>query len=262
MCVSFTLIGVVILFCSDSGLGKGINMCQLNPWENRSIQCRRVFFSDITVNTENTRHEFEEVIESESSRHGKASIGANIPEAFTKVNVAFDKTRDETKSKRVAIKCLTKAKYFFKTDDKEESDIEQALRRFKDEEEHEYGDQWCEVFLRKNNYITHYVSSIVLGAMTCTVLEQSAREDGVRFNAGIEAPRAAHLSGGVGSTTQAKYSTKNTLEVGAFTPDENAVAVPGVIHYEYKPLIDLVSDPTLKSALYLAVTKYQASKSR
>ena len=124
------------------GLGKGINLYQLNPWENRqSIQCRRAISSNIVVNPENTRHEFEEVIKSESSRHGKASVGASIPEAFTKVNVAFDITRDQTKSKKVAIKCLTQAKYFFKTDDKEENDFEQTLQQFKDEKEREYGDQ-------------------------------------------------------------------------------------------------------------------------
>ena len=225
-------------------------MYQLSPWSSRSTQCRKVDFpKNLTDNTEDRQYDLTTVVESESSLHGKLSMGANIPEAFTKVNVAFDLTRDRTNSKKVNIKCRTKAKYYFKEDEDGESVFEQMLKQFRNEKESEYGEEWCKEFLKKHDNITHYVSSITLGAMQCTVLKEFTRKDEFGVSVEVELPKIGELGAGGGTTEQTSLSQQETKIVGTFTDDKTAVASPEVIHYECKPLFTLVSDPELKTAL-------------
>ena len=245
------------------GLGKGINRDRdVNPWSDRFLQCRQVCISDnadVTVN--NSKLDCIPCVQSSSSMRGKASVGANAPEAFTKVRVAFDLTRDRTKSKRVEIHCRMQNKYYFIGDKcmpDEKSALEGLLQEYKEKNESRFGDHWCEEFLKNHNNITHYVSSITLGAMTCTVLETSTKIDGFGVTTEVEVPHGGEAGGEFGYQKQKAALHLKHNAVGSLKDGE--IKTLDVVHYKCKSLTNLVSDPTLQKALKTAIRQYEAKR--
>ena len=233
----------------------------MNPWNNRILQCRQVRPKNAAVNEDGGKLDRITSVQSSSSMRGKASVGANVPEAFTKVRVAFDLTRDRTKSKRVEIHCRMQNKYYFIGDKcmpGEKSAFEGLLQEYKEENESTFGDHWCEEFLKNHNNITHYVSSITLGAMTYTVLETSTKKDGFGVTTEVEVPHGGEAGGEFGYQKQKAALHLKHDAVGSLKDGE--IKTLGVVHYECKPLTNLVSDPTLQKALKTAILQYEERK--
>ena len=213
----------------------------------------------VAVNDDNDTHNVVTIVESSSSIRGSAEVGANIPEAFAAVRVAFDVTRDRTTSKKVQICCRTQTRYYFDSTTSEKTRFEEKLRQFKKEKGDVYKDLWCEYFLKENNNITQYVSSITLGAMTCTVLEKTTKTKSLQIDVEAEGPRVK-AGGGFRKKREEMAARLEEKKIGVFTPDTKEIATPDVVHYECKDVLSLVSDPALRKELERAIRQYEVTR--
>ena len=144
--------------------------------------------------------------------------GANIA---AKMSVAADNSRDENQPMTLSYtRVCPKSRY---TLNAPTSYFEEKLLELRRKED-PLNNEWCIDFIKEKR-ITHYITSITLGAMKYTVEGQ----EGVN-------------------------------PIGVFSRDGRTPreGMEEVIFYEYRPLTNLVADPDLKKCLEDAIRRYLA----
>ena len=198
-------------------------------------------------------HERSLIILSHSEVQAGFRLGAAIPQTPLKAVASSEFSRSTTQSKRVTCKYVCSNRYdLYKA---EHNNLEEELTKYR--HQHEGVDEnWCRAFLKEHGNMTHYISSITLGAMTYEMQTTEERNLRTKLGAGVDSPLGGVIEGNIGLKREHGWSEIQKGMIGKFEEDGKTVIQERAIFYDYAPLSQLITDENMKQCLEDAVKSY------
>ena len=104
--------------------------------------------------------------------------------------------------------------------------------------------------------MTHYISSITLGAMEYTVETCEERNLNRSLGGGVDIPIGGVMKVDIDSTQKNTWDAKDNGMIGTISEDGITAKVKGVIFCKHEPLTNLITDEDLKKCLDKAISQY------
>ena len=130
------------------------------------------------------------------------------------------------------------------------------------EADHDYDDKtnsYCREFLESFGGVTHYVSSITLGAMSYKVKSTSSSTTQISQESSVKVPRAVGIKTSATVRIGSSRKRSDEQEIGQI-PEDGVIKVrspaEAVIRYSFTPLTNLVSNLELRAYLQRAIQQY------
>ena len=238
----------------EYSLGRGIDITLPNPLDSRcGFTCKLTTGAyTIQKNCATETHKQSLIILSRSEVQAGLKLGATAPQAPVRAFASAQFSRSETMSKRVKYKHVSSNRYdVYKA---KRNNLETDLEDYRDQ--HKSDKNWCRAFLKEHGNMTHYVSSITLGAMKYEMEMTEGRNLGGRLSAGVDNPLGVVMEGSIGLGSDQEWSEAQTGMIGEFSENGETVKKETAIFYEYTLLSHLVTDPKIKKCLDDAIRNY------
>ena len=259
------------------GLGKGLDCTLVHPWTSKtSYQAQDVRETELEVITEgqHLKH-FLELAEDYVNIHAALESTLESPSYRCDGGVAADAHRTHGETHVLRGRMVLTRRVGFRVASPGEGDVrksrfEQQLERFIQRERSspmepgvsKSGPELCYDFIHLVGGMTHFVSSISLGAMEYAVTRLQGR---VEAGASREGSSVASVQRRINSIRATRRATATVSEkIGRIREDgvKAGSADEGVLRYSYMPLTSLVSQPQLASNLKQALQLYVRKRLR
>ena len=262
----------------ELGLGVAIDISARQPWVRKSaFQAKEVKKKEelIVINESNKFHESKEQIETYTAIHADLESGFRPdPTKPISVTIAADYHRSSSRSKTINSKSLLTRTIAFCARDpsriSEEEVFEANLKKWLKERGCFDGKKWnkttnhhCIQYLNELGGVTHYVSSITLGATKYQVSLNSTLFNSLSTSSGIKAETFVTASAKTKVSSKVFQSHQKQQHIGR-VPDEKEegrlinfrTKAEAVVKCSYTSLANLVSDPTLQRMLDRGINEY------
>ena len=284
------------------GLGKAIDATTPHPWESKSAyQAKEVKDESITFINEGSREiNYSEIVRSYFELQGSIETSVKVPNKPIEVAVAADASRSLNQTRIARGKTIHTRTILFgiggqqDTISKFDGDLTNWISVSYDSDHSHYQDlkelisvlndktskksrevsisaegkeilaQLCYEFLLNLGGITHYVSSVTLGAMTYFLEVYSARSEAAAIRNTVKTPRIGGYTQKTSGVIKYSKSQSKGEKIGRMIQQGERDQVPpdgeAVIRYAFTPLTSLVSNPTLRDGLQEAVRNYMSEQ--
>ena len=267
---------------AEMGMGKAVDSTQKQQWEKKTTyQAKEITgIGDLVVITEGF-HKKEFADDVESFHELQANIGASvtISNMPIQIGVAADAQRSFSSSQHMSGTTIITRTIAFKTSHSHSSQVNPEKRTaFETDLEHwlgrkgcctdeegklTYGDNSsheCLMFLRALGGVTHYISSITLGAMEYLTKTIRSTTTVTSSSASVGMKGTASAESGSKFTKKSSGKHKQHSEIGRI-PDKGRMIKPrstaeAVIRFSVSPLTNLVANDDLKVHLESAIKQY------
>ena len=204
-------------------------------------------------------HKEYHVVLSHSEIRADFKAGVTIPSTPARAFAAAQLSRSTTESKLVKYKYVCHKRHDMYKLSTMPSKLEVELAQY--QRQHEAANEnWCRAFLENHGNMTHYISSITLGAMKYTVETSKERNLQVKLGVGANIPIGGVVKVDAGFMEKRMVGSEDEDTIGVFSDDGMTANTKAVIFYEYEPLTNMVTDPELKESLKQAILKYLAER--
>ena len=245
------------------GLGKAIDSTNPHPWANKSsYQAKFVTKSNTTVTLEGSHYRhYTEFVDNYFTLQGSIESTLKVPNQPIDVGVAEDASRSTRSTKLVQGKIIYTSTVAFKvvvdSPSNPVTNFEEDLRRWiKTERNDKLTAVNCEEFLRQLGGVTHFVSSVTLGALEHTQTKVLTREMKTSESTSVGAERVG--SSKVKASTHKFNKTANDEreKIGRIGEKETVMEL-AVVRYAFTSVASLITtDIKLMEAVQKAVVNY------
>ena len=270
---------------SNLGLGKAVDITRTQPWINGSVfQAKEVSYDEIVAIVEGQHvRDYEEVIDNYFDLQGNLESSVMIPNQPVTVGIAADMHRCKQSRKVVRGKSVSTRIIFFQVKPVSEttSTLEEKLQEWvisygsaetktkmrRDSLCSDNCSKACYEFIVRVGGITHYISSITLGATEFSTKGISKIATEAHSNVGLNTPAGiAFINQKLGfSRKMEKRVTQNEL-IGRIETDGKSEKVTirteneAVISFSITPLTNLISHQPLRDSLLKAIQQYMQER--
>ena len=245
------------------GLGKAIDSTNPHPWANKSsYQAKIVTTSNMTWTHEGSHYRhYTEFVDNYFALQGSIESTFKVPNQPIDVGVAADASRSTRSTKLVQGKIIYTSTVAFKvladSPSNPVTNFEEDLRRWiKTERDDELTDVNCEEFLRQLGGVTHFVSSVTLGAVEHTQTEVLEREMKTSVSTSIGAERVGSSKVKT-STHKFNRTVQDEREKIGRIGEKETVMEQAVVRYAFTSVASLITtDIKLMEAVQKAIVNY------
>ena len=259
----------------DLGLGVAIDITAKHPWERKSTyQAKQVTFDDlIVINESNKYRKSKEQVETYTAIQADLESGFR-PDATKPIHVtiAADAHRSSSRSKTIDSKTILTRTVAFRARDpasreQKLEDFEEKLKEWLKKQGCSKYDKtttiWCIQYLNELGGVTHYVSSITLGATKYHVSLNSTLFTSLSASSGLKAESFVTSSVKTKATSKVFQFKQKQHHIGRVPDDSKEGRIinfrtkaEAVVKCSYTSLANLVSDPTLRKILERGINEY------
>ena len=260
----------------DLGLGVAIDITAKHPWERKSTyQAKQVTFEDlIVINESNKYRKSKEQVETYTAVQADLESGFR-PDATKPIHVtiAADAHRSSSRSKTIDSKTILTRTVAFRARDP--ASREQNLEDFEKKLNEWLEKQGCSKYDKKTTTrciiqylnelggVTHYVSSITLGATKYHVSLNSTLFTSLSASSGLKAESFVTSTVKTKATSKVFQSKQKQHHIGR-VPDGSKegriinfrTKAEAVVKCSYTSLANLVSHPTLRKIVERGINEY------
>ena len=249
-------------------LGKAIDITQQNVWAKRLPESPEIVNMGKNVDKSIDHRFYSQTYSVESHIEYQCHVDTRMevlaptpigPVPAAQVHVAADMSRKLYESLSGKYTLASTARYSLLKVKGAKSNLQDMLEKYPKQKE-DSDVEWCRKFLEGHRNMTHYISSITLGAMKFSVTKVHGRQAGYGGQFEVNIPGAAGLNLQRHVQNVDQQSCGMEYMRGKFCDDEKTVDMPEVIIYEYEPLSNLVSEQNLKDCLDQAVLQYRKKR--
>ena len=263
----------------ELGLGVAIDITAKHPWARKSaFQAKEVKNKRelIVINESNKFHKSKEQVETYTAIQADLESGFRPdPTKPISVTIAADYHRSSSRSKTIDSKTvLTRTVAFGAIDPtsrvQKEEEFETNLKKWLKERGCFDGEKYdkttnhhCIRYLNELGGVTHYVSSITLGATKYQVSLNSTLFSSVSSSSGIKAETFVSASAKTKVSTKVFQSQQKQQHIGRVPDEKNEgrlinfrTKAEAVVKCSYTSLANLVSNPTLRKMLDIGINEY------
>ena len=263
------------------GLGKAIDATTPHPWESKSAyQAKEVKDESITFINEGSREiNYSEIVRSYFELQGSIETSVKVPNKPIEVAVAADASRSLSQTRIARGKTIHTRTILFGVGGQQDTKFDDDLTKWSrgnyigdtdplivslPEKDKPKLVQLCYEFLLNLGGITHYVSSVTLGAMTYFLETYSAKSETAAIRSTTKIPRVGGYTQKTSAIRKVARLRSDGEKIGLMTQDDDRAKVApngeAVIRYAFTPLTSLVSNPVLRDGLQEAVRNYMSEQ--
>ena len=278
-----------LMALQELGLGVAIDITAKHPWVTKSaFQAKRVKKEElIVINESNKSHREREQVETYTSiQQGLESSFRPDPTTPINVTVAADFHRSDTRSKTIDSKTILTRTVAFRAreplgrgrDEESKEDFEKRLHEWLVKKkcypvicgEHksnkcglysETTNHHCIDYLKELGGVTHYVSSITLGATRYQVILNSTLFNSLSASSEVSAHTIASASTKSKASRKVFQSHSKEQNIGKLPEGTGNILQfrtkgEAVVKCSYNSLSNLVSHPQLRKLLEMGINEY------
>ena len=264
----------------ELGLGRGVDGTDPRPWVNKSsLQVRDIIIQPIFRSSDSSQHlqlistneggmvhHFVQEVTSIKELKAMLDTSISVPNSPVTVGVGIDHVRSLTKTRKaIGQRVLNRTvafkagyqniaenllfKYMLQNKDVEEKDSETYLKLpeqdAKGESSKLKAESYFKAFVTRYR-ITHYVSSITLGASSFTVQSESEyhKEAGIDGDIGLQ--QVAQIKASASYVSKLVKKSKNVHAIGKFGQNKTTVEKEAVVDVKMEPISSLFQSDELR----------------